>query len=160
MGRCYPVDLGTSVTGITTIDNNIPKICIMLNTTWLRTALAIILGEIALILLTTVAQEVLFDGIRYHTSTWSVLIFGGLATFLAAVTAGWIARVVARKYRSVVPAVISLIILVETSYLIIKQVSGDPLWFDILAGLSLVIGIWLGYYSIKQNTSPQSIPEG
>lgn len=121
----------------------------MKNYTWIRIIAAILVGEIVLVLLTTLAQEVLFNGIRFTSSPWSVLIFGGLATFLAAVGAGWIARWVISEDQKIVPTVISLLIIIETGYLISRQVSGDPVWFDILAGLSLVVGVWLGFYAIN-----------
>lgn len=114
---------------------------------WLRMIGAIIAGEIALILLTTFAQEVLFNGINYNTSTWAAIIFGGLATFLAAVGAGWIARQVAKADRKIVPIVISLIICTEMVYLITQKIVTGPLWFEVSAALSLVVGIWIGFYA-------------
>lgn len=125
----------------------------MKNHSWLRIIAAILVGEIALVLLTTLAQEVLFDGIRFSSSPWSVLIFGGLATFLAAVGAGRIARWVMGEDQKIVPTIITLLIIIETGYLISRQVSGDPVWFDVLAGVSLVIGIWLGFYALKRGGS-------
>ena len=112
---------------------------------WTLVILAIIGGEISLVLLTTIAQEVLFDGIRYRSSPLFDLVVGGTATFLAAVLAGFIARLIAGAHHLVVPLVISLIVTLETGYLISRQISGDPLWFDVLAGASLIIGIWLGF---------------
>lgn len=112
----------------------------------IRIVLAIVAGEIALILLTTIAQEVFFDGIRFNTSPLSHLIIGGTLTVAAAVLAGFIARLVSKKYYPVVPAVISLIVILETSWLIAQNVSGDPVWFDVIAGGSLVVGLWVGYY--------------
>lgn len=116
---------------------------------WLRLIAAVLIGEISLVIGTTIAQEVLFNGIRFTTSSWFTILVGGLATFLAAVGAGWVARWVAGTAQKVVPVVISLIIVTETSYLISRQLSGDPVWFDVLAGLSLVVGVWLGFYSVS-----------
>ncbi|HMB63167.1 MAG TPA: hypothetical protein VKN36_08855, partial [Eudoraea sp.] len=63
---------------------------------WVRIILAAVIGEIALVLLTTVAQEVLYNGISYYTSSSSDLIFGGLATLIAAVLAGMVASAIVR----------------------------------------------------------------
>ncbi|MEW7289288.1 hypothetical protein [Aquimarina sp. 2304DJ70-9] len=107
--------------------------------------LAIILGEIALILCTTIAQEVLFNGINSHSSI-STIVFGGFFTFLAAVVAGWVSRIIGRNYTITIPSVISFFILAEITYLIFSGITQDPVWFDILAGSGLIIGIWIGYH--------------
>ena len=44
---------------------------------------------------------------------------------------------------------ISLFILADTTYLMVNGVTGDPLWFDMLAGSALVGGVGLGYYYRK-----------
>ncbi len=106
---------------------------------------AVLGGELALILLTTVAQEVLFSGIRFNSSPMSEIILGGIATVVAAILAGVIARLIMKEYHRVVPVAISIIIAAETTYLTIINQSGDPAWFDIIGGLSLIAGIWLGY---------------
>ncbi len=107
--------------------------------------LAIILGEIALILCTTIAQEVLFDGVNSH-STISTIVFGGFFTFLAAVVAGWVSRIIGRNYTIIIPSVLSFFILAEITYLIFSGITHDPVWFDILAGSGLIIGVWTGYH--------------
>ena len=85
---------------------------------------ALLAGEITLILLATVAQEVLFDGIRYLSSSKTELFWGG----------------------HIVPSGISFLIITETTYLMISNKTGDPWWVDALAGFSLIIGIWIGFY--------------
>lgn len=111
----------------------------------LRTILAVVVGEVSLIVLTTIAQEVLFPGIRYHDSPRFDLVFGGLATILAAVFAGMLASVVI-SHSKIVPIAMSTLVLVETSALVLLDKTTDPLWFDILAGTALIIGIWTGYF--------------
>lgn len=114
--------------------------------TTLSIILALVAGEISLILLATIAQEVLFDGIRYLTSSKIELLLGGFATFVAAIISGLIARVVMKDLKPVVPLGISLLIVTETTYLIASNKTGDPWWADAVAGLCLVIGIWIGFY--------------
>lgn len=112
----------------------------------IRIIAGIVAGEVALVLLTTLAQEVLFDGISYLGSSTITLIAGGALTIVAAIGAGTIARVVGRKEYIVIPSVISVLIIMEMSYLIGAGITTDPVWFDALAGLSLVLGIWFGYF--------------
>lgn len=91
------------------------------------------------------SAEVLFDGIRYSRSSSFDLIFGGLATFLAAGLAGFIARKIIRVNAVIVVFVLTVLISLETVYLILNKVSGDPVWFDLLAAAGLIGGIWLGF---------------
>ncbi len=107
--------------------------------------LAIILGEISLVLCTTIVQEVLFSGVSYHSSL-PILIFGGFFTFLASAISGLISRVIGNTYSIIIPSVISFFILTETTYLIFSGITSNPSWFDILAGNGLIIGIWIGYH--------------
>ena len=111
----------------------------------LRIILAVLAGEIALILFTTIAQEVFFDGINFRTSSWFDIIVGGALTFLAAILAGGVARWVSKANYKAVPIAISILIITEMTYLIKEGIATGPLWFDIMAGGSLVVGIWMGY---------------
>ncbi len=118
------------------------------NNMW-RIILAVVLGECALILFTTVAQEVLFDGIDYFESPLSDIFLGGIATFIAAVLAGMIASLIVLGKTLLPHMIISFIILVEMSYLIALGILNGPFWFDLLGGLSLIVGIWAGHYATQ-----------
>lgn len=117
--------------------------------TFLAIILAAVLGEITLILGTTLAQEVLFDGIDYYTSPMSDIVFGGLATFIAAVLAGVVAAMPVKAVSRLPHLIISLIIVMETTYLMASGSLNGPLWFDLLALASLIIGVWAGHYASK-----------
>jgi hypothetical protein len=112
--------------------------------------LATLIGEIALVLFTTVAQEVLFDGISYNTSSQFDIVFGGLATFIAAILAGVVATLIVKGKSRWPIFIISIVIVIEMTYLMVSGILTDPIWFDTLAGLSLILGIWLGYFAAKK----------
>jgi len=107
--------------------------------------LAIILGEVSLILFTTITQEILFDGVDSHSSI-TTIIFGGFFTFLAAIFAGLISRIIGRNYSITIPSIISFFIMTEVTYLILSQVTQDPIWFNLISGSGLIIAIWIGYH--------------
>ncbi|MDH3246848.1 MAG: hypothetical protein OEM26_19660 [Saprospiraceae bacterium] len=107
---------------------------------------SIVVGELALAVLTTIAQEVIFDGIGYNESPFWELLVGGILTVLAAIGAGWIARKIIRKRRLIIPLGIAVLILIESYYLVFIRGSDQPLWFEMLAVLSLIFGIWFGFY--------------
>lgn len=119
--------------------------------------LAALSGEIAVVLFTTIAQEVLFDGIDYYTSPNVELIIGGMATFIAAILAGCVASLVVKNKTHWPHAIISVLIVVEMTYLISAGKTSGPLWFDVIAGLSLIIGIWVGYFVMKRTTRSLSV---
>lgn len=114
----------------------------------LKILLSIIIGELVLVVATTVAQEVLFDGIGL-SSPLPELLIGGFATFIAAILSGFVARIILKKPVKIVAIVLSIFITIETSYLTITDKTADPVWFDILAGFSLIIGVWLGFYAYE-----------
>ncbi len=122
----------------------------MKNKTIFRIILATVVGELALILFTTFAQEILFDGIRYSTSSNFDIYVGGFATFIAAVLAGIITTLINRRWNYIPQTIISILIFIETSFLIFSGKTDDPIWADALAGLSLILGIWLGYLMVKR----------
>lgn len=115
----------------------------------LKILLAVLLGEVSLILLTTVAQEVMFDGIDYYNSPLSDIFFGGIATFIAAVLAGMVASLIVRGTTLIPHIIISCLIMVEMSYLLASGTLNGPFWFDILSGFSLIVGVWAGHYATQ-----------
>lgn len=114
-----------------------------------RIILATVVGEALLVLLTTVAQEVLFDGISYSTSSDFDIYVGGFATFVAAVLAGMAASLIVKGQNHVPQIIITFLISAETTYLIVAGKTTDPIWADALAGLSLVVGVWLGHFIVQ-----------
>ena len=109
-------------------------------------ALAIIAGFASLTLFTLIAQGVIFDGISFTNSPLPTLLIGGGLSVLGAVLAGCVARLVYSPYKIIVPVIISLFIVADTTSIIVNDVTVDPAWFDLAAGGSLIIGVWVGYY--------------
>ena len=56
--------------------------------------IAAIAGEIALVLFTTLAQEVIVDGVQWGVSSTGDLILGGVATLIAGILAGMVASTI------------------------------------------------------------------
>ena len=109
--------------------------------------LAAIVGEIALAVLTTIAQEVLFGGIDYYISSNFDLVFGGMATFPS--------RRFGRMHR--LPDCQKSKFLATLDHIIFDYRRDGLLdWYGkdfqvpfgsvLRSGLSLIIGVWAGYY--------------
>lgn len=110
----------------------------------IRIIVAILVGEILLVLLTTIAQEVLVDGVYIEHSSVSDLIIGGIATLLAGAISGYVAGYISVK--SKIPfIVISLLITLETIYLITANKTKGPTWFDVISALALIFSVCFGY---------------
>ena len=110
----------------------------------LLTLLGVIVGEAALVLLITFVQETLFGGISWVGSPLSHILLGGAGTFLAAVIAGYLARWIVNDRHFYPHILLTLLIIAEMTWLITTNRTPDPLWFDIVAGASLIAGVWLG----------------
>jgi hypothetical protein len=99
-----------------------------------------------MVILITLVQEKWFGGVSYHKSSRPVLFVAGLLTFVSAVMGGLVAAWISGNYFLVPGIVMSLAIVTETTFLIRKGKVDGPLWFDISAAGSLIVGILLGVY--------------
>ena len=112
--------------------------------------LAAIAGEIALILFTTIAQEVIVDGVHWGVSSTKDLIAGGVATLVAGILAGMVASTIGGKQNLLPHVFITIFIVSETIYLIGAEKINDPLWFAIVSSAGLIVSIWVGFYLYKR----------
>jgi hypothetical protein len=110
----------------------------------LRTVAGVIFGYWLLAMLITLVFERGLGGVSYSKSSLGVLVLAGFCGFASAVIGGaaavWISGI-----RAWVPALImSVLVVAETSWLVSSGRAEGPLWFDVLGGLSLIVGIQLG----------------
>ena len=118
-----------------------------MNTTIKNIAIIIIatcIGYAAMGLLITAVQEWLFHGINYYKSSLFELIIAGLGTFLSAIAAGWIAYKINSSRTKASNYIMCVLVLFVTAWLITTKKADNPLWFDALAALSLIVGILIG----------------
>lgn len=110
----------------------------------IRILIAIVIGEIILVLGTTVAQEIMVDGVSWYSSNTFELFIGGIGSFLAAVLSGVVAYMIVKK-SSIIPIIIlSILVLIETIWLIQSGRFEEPIWFSLLGGAILILGFWVG----------------
>lgn len=110
----------------------------------IRILIAIIIGELILVLGTTLAQEVIFDGIGWNTSSYTELLIGGFGSFLAAVLSGAVAYLIVKQANQIPIIVLSILVFMETSWLIQSGRFEEPIWFSVVAGGTLIVGFWVG----------------
>lgn len=110
----------------------------------LRTVVGIIFGYWLLAMLITVVFEWGLGGVSYSKSSLGVLVLAGICGFASAILGGaaavWISGI-----RPWVPAlVMSVLVVIETTWLLSTGRAEGPVWFDALGALSLIAGIQLG----------------
>ncbi len=106
-------------------------------------------GYLPMVLGITLAQDAFFGGVSYTFSSLPVLAVAGAGTFAAAVVGGWVgSRISGLPVNLVQIVLVSL----ETNWLIRNHKTPGPVWFDVLAGLSLVIGLALGGWLQRRAT--------
>ena len=103
-----------------------------------------VIGYVVMVLLITLVQEYLFGGVSYGESTTGVLLGAGLLTVGCAVVGGWLAARIAGHRPWLVAGIMSALVAAETTTLVITGKVDGPLWFDILAALSLMAGLFIG----------------
>jgi hypothetical protein len=110
---------------------------------WFIIILATVIGYGLMVLLITSVQEWIFNGVSYNKSSFAVLAIAGLGTFLSAVAGGWVAfRINSQKTR-LSNIIMSALVVAETTWLLLTWKADNPVWFDVLASFSLIIGIML-----------------
>lgn len=109
-----------------------------------RIAAGFVTGYVVMVLLITLVQEVIFGGVGYYESPAAELIGAGLLTVGCAVVGGWTAAAIAGHRPWLVAAIMSLLVATETTALVVTGKVGGPLWFDVLAALSLMAGLFAG----------------
>lgn len=112
--------------------------------------LAVVIGYTAMILVIFAAQEGLFGGIVYGTTPLPQLLVAGALTFVGAVVGGAVAaRIFGRPWFPPAMFLCGLVVL-ETTYMISTRRLDGPLWFDVLAASSLLVGLLLGAYGTRR----------
>ncbi len=110
----------------------------------LRGVFGVVAGYAVMVVLITLVQETWFGGVDFYESSKVELGVAGLFTCLSAVVGGAVGTAVAGVTTRLVAWILSAFVSVETTTLIVSGEAGGPLWFDIMAGGSLIVGIFAG----------------
>jgi len=94
--------------------------------------------------LITLVQEAWFGGVAWGKTPLGVLAIAGFFTCVAAAIGAVTATAIARPTGRVAAAIMSCLVVIETSTLIVTGKVAGPLWFDLLAAASLIVAILLG----------------
>lgn len=114
-----------------------------------RSVVAIVVGYAVFVLGASVVQEGLLGGVSFHDSL-STLILAGLLTPLSAVVGGLLTAGLAgtRPFLHIIP--MCVLVSMETTYLYTTGRVDGPLWFEAIAGASLIAGAIVGAWVWRQ----------
>jgi hypothetical protein len=110
----------------------------------LRTVVGVVCGYAFMVGLITLVQEGWFGGVGWIKTPLGVLGIAGFFTCVAAAIGAVTATAIARPTGRVAAAIMSCVVVIETSTLIVTGKVAGPLWFDLLAAASLIVAILLG----------------
>lgn len=115
-----------------------------------RSLLAIVAGYLLLILISTFIQETLLGGVSYRDSSRTIVVTAGILTPLAGVVAGFATALIAGRWPFAHALPMSLAIVTETTVLFRSGLVDGPLWFEALAGGTLIAGVLAGAWRYRQ----------
>ena len=121
----------------------------------LRSVVAIIIGYAVMVAGAWLGQESVFPGTEYGSPALQLLTVGILTSVLAG-TGGAVTAILApsRPYLHLLP--MAVLISIETISLYVTGRVRGPLWFELIAGASLivgtVIGAWVGLHLKRRLT--------
>jgi hypothetical protein len=110
--------------------------------TVLRSLAAIFLGYVTMVACAWFAQEGLFPGVKWGSPIGPLLALGFSTASLAGVGGAVTAMLAPRRpYLHLLP--MTALITLETGYLYAKGVVHGPLWFEAMAGASIIAGTFI-----------------
>lgn len=103
-----------------------------------------------------IVQEGIFGGVVYQTTPLPQLLVAGALTAASAVAGGVVAAVCFGRPFYPPALIICGLVVLETSYMIGSGRLPGPVWFDVMAACSLLVGILLGVFAVKRWRSKDS----
>ena len=111
--------------------------------TVLRSIAAPILGYATIVIGALIFQDAIFGRVTHESSLAAIVIGGGL-TAVACVLAGYVVAIVAPSRPTWHAAPLVVWLGIETTLLHLQ--GNSPLWFDVMAGGSNMVGVIIGVY--------------
>ena len=111
---------------------------------FLKTALGVVVGYFVMVVLITLVQETWLGGVGWGETPIGVLAAAGLLTAASAFVGAVIATAISHPVGRVAAWSMSGLVVLETSVLLFTGKLSGPLWFDLVAAMSLVVALLLG----------------
>jgi hypothetical protein len=111
------------------------------------TIFATLIGLSALVLYTTLVQDILFKGVVFCNATGIQLALNTMGILSAGLVTGFLTSLIVVQDNYYPNIVLSMAVLAKVSFFVGCKGMASPLWYDALLGSSLLVGLWVGYYA-------------
>lgn len=119
------------------------------------TLFATVVGLTALLLYTTIVQDVLFKGVTFCNASTGQLTYKLLAFGSAGLVTGFLTSLLVLQDNYYPNIVLSVTIIGKAFFFVGCGSFVVPFWYDALLGSFLISGLWMGYYGgVKFPLSP------
>ena len=116
--------------------------------------LAFILGYTVMVIGLYLSQDAFFGGIVIgRTKLWQLAI-AGVGALLSAFVGGYVTGLIAPVKNYIPQFILAGETVIESIYLYVEGAFPNPLWFDIMSEMTLLVGIFGGgYFYLKRHKS-------
>ena len=115
----------------------------------LRSVAAVLAGYAVIVAGTTLAFESILGGIGYYKSSATVLAIASVAAFVVGFCGGIVSAWVGGRPRLLHAAGLLIPLAIDTTFVVTSGVSSDPLWYDLVGSLTLVVAALAGGYACE-----------
>jgi hypothetical protein len=109
-----------------------------------RTVAGVVCGYAVMVVLITLVQESWFGGVGWDRTPKGTLAVAGFFTCVAAAIGAVVATAIGRPTGLLAAAIMSCVVVIETTTLIATGKVAGPLWFDIVSAACLIAAILIG----------------
>ena len=111
-----------------------------------RLLIAISTGSVIFFLGQNLITQLILGGANFYITSGSQLITAITAWFVIAASVGFLTFGIMRGKSEFPVAILSLIALIKAFWLINGGLIGHPVWFEILATINIILGLWMGRF--------------
>ena len=111
-----------------------------------RSFLGIAIGYFVIVGGTTLLFSLLPNSGAFTSSGYVELGVAGIMVFLCAACGGFLTAKISGRAPFIHAGLVGILIVAETMWIVTTGVGDAPVWFDILGGLNLLLGILFGTY--------------
>lgn len=111
---------------------------------FLQYILSVIAGYIVMVLGLFLAQDLTLGRPEVGITPFYIIFFVGIGSVLAAVAGGWVAGLIKRQKQLWPQQIMCVLLIIESTYLMMNDILTNPIWFEMLASASLLFGVLMG----------------